>query len=352
MSGAWRQSLAVLCGVVALLTASSATAQDAEQAKAQAEHARRLAANPEGLSLAIRTQRGTLRFAQGELITLELEFRDDSGHRYSFNPIAYDRSGRLGVDRVVVAPAADVEDPLHDYYRALGFGFIGGGISSLPAPLDGPRTLSLELNEQVRFQRPGRYGIHVESGRFEGGGRGAAQERLIVVSNLLTLEITAPAADGPTETMAARALRFADTPGAARVTGELEPYTSPLSAPIDMPTEERTGLDIVTDIARGLSEETGRRIWVGMMPTNLMVQTSVTVGARNESARSVLWRVLQQLHPSLSWQLLCSVGEQSDCALNIHGVSRDKASPVEGERHMGALTTVFTGAPAAPGRRR
>jgi hypothetical protein len=216
VTGACRQCLTVLGGVVALLTASSATAQDAGQAQAQAEHARRLAANPEGLSLAIRTQRGTLRFAQGELITLELEFRDDSGNRYRFNPIAYDRSGRLGVDRVVVAPAADVEDPLHDYYRALGFGFIGGGISSLPAPLDGPRTLSLELNEQVRFQRPGQYGIHVESGRFEGGGRGAAHERLIVVSNLLTLEITAPAAEEPTETLAARALRFADTPRAAR----------------------------------------------------------------------------------------------------------------------------------------
>lgn len=107
------------------------------------------------------------------------------------------------------------------------------------------------------------------------------------------------------------------------VTGEFEPYTSPLSAPIDMPTEERTGLDIVTDIARRLSEESGRRIWVGMMPTNLMVQKSVTVGARNESARSVLWRALQQLHPSLSWQLLCSIGEQADCALNIHGVSRE-----------------------------
>ena len=109
------------------------------------------------------------------------------------------------------------------------------------------------------------------------------------------------------------------------VTGELEPYTSPLSAPIDMPTEERTGLDIVTDIARRLSEETGRRIWVGMMPTNLMVQKSVTVGARNESARSVLWRALQQLHPSLSWQLLCSVGEQADCALNIHAIPREIA---------------------------
>jgi hypothetical protein len=107
------------------------------------------------------------------------------------------------------------------------------------------------------------------------------------------------------------------------VTGELEPYTSPLSAPIDMPTGERTGLDIVTAIARLVSEQNGRTIWVGMMPTNLMVQQSATVGARNESARSALWRALQQLHPSLSWQLLCSVGEQADCALNIHAVPRE-----------------------------
>ncbi|WP_291981112.1 hypothetical protein [Luteitalea sp.] len=109
------------------------------------------------------------------------------------------------------------------------------------------------------------------------------------------------------------------------VTGEREPYTSPLSAPIDMPTGERTGLDIVTAIARLVSEQTGRTIWVGMMPTNLMLQKSATVEARNESGRSVLWRALQQLHPSLSWQLLCSVGEQADCALNIHAVPREIA---------------------------
>ena len=106
-------------------------------------------------------------------------------------------------------------------------------------------------------------------------------------------------------------------------TGELEPYASPLSTSIDLPMEERTGSDIITAIARLVSEETGRRIRVGMMPTNLMLRQSATVGARHESARSVLWRALQQLHPHLSWQLLCSVGEQADCAVNIHTVPRD-----------------------------
>jgi len=44
-----------------------------------------------------------------------------------------------------------------------------------------------------------------------------------------------------------------------------------------MPFEERSGLDIVTAIARLVSEQTGRTIWVGMMPTNLMVQKSAGV---------------------------------------------------------------------------
>ncbi|MGV3520511.1 hypothetical protein [Luteitalea sp.] len=114
-------------------------------------HASRLADNSSGLSLDIRTPLGRLRFAQGEVLTLDLEFQDDSGARHLFTPIACDRSGGLAIDRLVAAPRSDVEDPLRDDYRAMGFGFIGGGISTSPAPLDGPRTLSLVVNEQVRF---------------------------------------------------------------------------------------------------------------------------------------------------------------------------------------------------------
>lgn len=80
---------------------------------------------------------------QGEVLRLDLEFQNDSGARHLFDPIAYGRSGRLGIDRVIVAPASGVDDPLRDYYRAIGFGFIGGGTSTPPAPLDGPTTRSL-----------------------------------------------------------------------------------------------------------------------------------------------------------------------------------------------------------------
>ena len=183
-----------------------------------ASHTARLAANPPGLSIVIRTREGRQRFAQGERIRLDLEFLDTSGRDYPFHSIGYDRSGRLGIDRVVVEPGAGAEDPLHDYYRALGFGVIGGGLSTPPSPLEGPRTITVDLNEQVRFVRPGTYVVFVESRRFQApadthpGLRGP----VVVVSNALALEIVPVPGDTPVAaTMSARDLRFADSPSAA-----------------------------------------------------------------------------------------------------------------------------------------
>ncbi len=328
------------------------------------------------------------------MITLALEFHD-SGKRFDFNPIAYDRSGRLGIDRVVVAPAADVDDPSHDYDRpggrlhrrgrlraAGGVALIGrwwmrgvaimamvasadlasvtatqeGTSRRLVVDVDDPRPLSAaarqlerQLGMAVTFE-DGSYvapedivdvtakvrrdgltepRVLVMRGgafRFENGIPGTAGAGGVHQLLSRLVETWNQSGIGGTFSLVDVGAGFHIIPTERRgVTGGLEPCTSPLSAPIDMPAEERTGLDIVTGIARRLSEETGRRIWVGTIPTNLMVQKRVTVGARNESARAVLWRALQQLHPALSWQLLCSVGEQADCALNVHVVPRDYA---------------------------
>jgi hypothetical protein len=194
------------------------SAEPQDLARPPTSHAARLAANPAGLSVTARTSTGRTQFAQGELITLDLEFQDRSGGRYDFNPIAYDRSGRLGIDRIVVVPADRTDDPLQDYYRALGFGFIGGGLSTPAAPLAGPRTLSLDVNEWVRFASPGTYTLHVESNRFEDRGASAAGPRrsIAVASNQLTVTITPARNDGPAPaSLPARALRFADSQASA-----------------------------------------------------------------------------------------------------------------------------------------
>jgi hypothetical protein len=107
------------------------------------------------------------------------------------------------------------------------------------------------------------------------------------------------------------------------VGGQREPYTPPLSVRIDLALEPRSGLETVDEIARLVYAQTGRPVGAGMMPINLMSQKSAVVGARNEPARTVLWRALRQLHPSLSYQVLCAVGEQAACTINIHAIRQD-----------------------------
>ena len=58
------------------------------------------------------------------------------------------------------------------------------------------------------------------------------------------------------------------------------------------------------------------------MPIGRFDRGSVSWAAQAEPAREVLWRVLQSLGPDLSWQLLCDVGEDGGCWLNVHPVRR------------------------------
>lgn len=189
-------------------------------------HAAQAARNPSGLSLRIRTETGATEFGAGELIALAMEFsdRDGADSRFDFDERTYDRSGRLEIDRVHVAPAEYVEDPLHDYYHATGFGRVGGGISRIPAPLASPRAWSLDVNEFVRFTRPWTYQVYVESHRFlERQATTPRGQPTPLVSNIIELKIVTRHADGPSPSaLSARALRHADTAaGAIELAGRL-----------------------------------------------------------------------------------------------------------------------------------
>ena len=100
--------------------------------------------------------------------------------------------------------------------------------------------------------------------------------------------------------------------------GELEPYSSPLETRVTLPHQDETAGEWLMRLTREVSRVWGRELEVGIMPINLMVQRRVSIEAHDERARDVLWRALQSLGRPLSWQLLCGVGEQAFCALNIH----------------------------------
>jgi hypothetical protein len=214
--GAGQHSVRAQATTQGLPVATNGTqaARDGAQAFKHA-HAAQAARNPSGLSLRIRTERGATEFGAGESIALAMEFsdRDGADSRFDFDERTYDRSGRLEIDRVHAVPAEGVEDPLHDYYHSTGFGRVGGGMSRIPAPLASPRAWSLDVNEFMRFTRPGTYRVYVESHRFlERQATTPRGQPTPLVSNIIELKIVARRADGPSPSaLPARALRHADT---------------------------------------------------------------------------------------------------------------------------------------------
>jgi hypothetical protein len=104
--------------------------------------------------------------------------------------------------------------------------------------------------------------------------------------------------------------------------GNRESYSSPLDARIDISKEERDGLEAIVVVARAIAERSGREVVPGTMPMNRLRKARVVVGSENQSAREILWAVIQAIDPALSWRVLCEVGENSMCAINIHRVDK------------------------------
>jgi hypothetical protein len=106
------------------------------------------------------------------------------------------------------------------------------------------------------------------------------------------------------------------------VAGAIEPYTSPLDVNIQLSSQDRDGVQTLEELSKAISAASGRRVFVGAAPVAGLRRRTVALGADNETARRVLWRTLQSIDTSLSWQLLCGVGEEASCAINVHPVGQ------------------------------
>jgi hypothetical protein len=97
-----------------------------------------------------------------------------------------------------------------------------------------------------------------------------------------------------------------------------EPYTSPLDTRITVPTAERDGVETLTVLVQAVAESSGRVVHVGRIPHSRLTQTRVTIGAKHQTAREVLWGALQAMDPALSWLMTCDVGEDAECGIHIY----------------------------------
>jgi hypothetical protein len=161
----------------------------------------------EVVTLTLRVPDGARQFRIGEIIPLELEFASAVSARYYVDGATYDRSGRLLLEQFQIEPTAGTSDPLLDYFAQAAF--IGGGLRSRHALGGQPVRIRLELNEWVRFDRPGRYRVSVRSSRVTDESRmeeGRAAE-VPVQSNAIEVEVLEASPDWQRETYAnARAI--------------------------------------------------------------------------------------------------------------------------------------------------
>jgi hypothetical protein len=133
------------------------------------------------------------KFYLGEVVHLDLAFTSATPKRYQINLARYDRSGRMNYEEFIVEPKQATQDPLQLYFNSIA-GFMGGGLTGFEFLTLSPSVIHLNLNEWVRFERPGTYRVCVVSRRVSDSNaisqpRGEPTD---VKSNWIELSIVPP----------------------------------------------------------------------------------------------------------------------------------------------------------------
>ncbi len=132
-------------------------------------HLQLIAKNPDGLTFTLKLKDPGIRFHVGEIIRLELTFASSLPETYVYDNASYDRSGRLQIDSFILDRADGIADPLDDYYHKSLGGFMGGGLRGIGALSTKPEIANYDLNEWLRFDKPGKYRLYVVSHRLTKG---------------------------------------------------------------------------------------------------------------------------------------------------------------------------------------
>jgi hypothetical protein len=84
-----------------------------------------------------------------------------------------------------------------------------------------------------------------------------------------------------------------------------------LDTPVSVPLETQTAARALDTILAALTTQSRTRVSAGMVPVNLLTQTSVTVGGEHVAVRTLLRQVLSSIGHPLRWELLYDPDERA-----------------------------------------
>jgi hypothetical protein len=104
-------------------------------------------------------------------------------------------------------------------------------------------------------------------------------------------------------------------------TGETIPVSSILDAPVQLPAQERTGMQLLEAWANAVTTSSRKRIIIGATPLKMLLTYKDDQGLNSPNARDALTEILSRVgkEVKLSWQLFYDPG-QKIYAINIHRV--------------------------------
>jgi hypothetical protein len=141
-----------------------------------------LPAQPSDVHLRLSTAGGQISFRLGEPVALELSFTSTTPGKYSLVNGGTDRAGmENGMETFRVSPAAGTVDPLADYFQG---GMVMSGIFGISPLSVEPVLVHKDLNQWLRFERPGRYQVRALSHRVSALGTAVEVE-----SNEIDIEL-------------------------------------------------------------------------------------------------------------------------------------------------------------------
>src|SRR6267142_1037781 len=139
------------------------------------------------VTLTLTTADGRSSFRIGELIPLKLAFNSAVHGKYQVDLATYDRSGRMTEESFLIRPASGWVDPLRSWF-SVGV-FTGGGLRGFDVLSGRPIFVALDMNEWVRFDRPGKYRVRVGSDRVTAKEGNSGTRGGELVSNEIELTI-------------------------------------------------------------------------------------------------------------------------------------------------------------------